>query len=143
LGIPVSLFANHDLRAVAWQAGVPDGDLMTASADTNPSQSPAVGRGGVVPLTPQETALRLNITTDQLAAFTADGEISYINVGRGKKRPRRRYTEQDIQEFLERRRRREVCLSTATSVPRTTSSISRSTVIGFMAQRNARRAKTP
>src|SRR5262245_27418275 len=94
-------------------------------------------------LTPKETARRLRITEEQLAALTADGEISYINVGRGKKRPRRRYTEQDIQEFLERRRRREVCLSTATSVPRTTSSISRSTVIGFMAQRNARRAKTP
>jgi hypothetical protein len=38
-------------------------------------------------LTPKETAARLRITEDQLAAFTADGEISYINVGRGKKRP--------------------------------------------------------
>ena len=93
--------------------------------------------------THRETARRLSMTEEQLSAFVQDGEIAYINVGRGKKRPRRRYTEQDIHEFLERRRRREACLSIAISDRRTTSSISRSTVIGFTAQRNARLAKTP
>jgi excisionase family DNA binding protein len=58
-------------------------------------------------LTPEQAALRLSITEDQLGALTHGGEISYINVGRGKKRPRRRYAEEDIQEFLERRRKRE------------------------------------
>jgi hypothetical protein len=59
---------------------------MTVLADTNLSQSTAVGRGGVpIPLTPKETALRLNITVEQLRAFTADGEINYVNLGRGKK----------------------------------------------------------
>src|SRR4051812_34280885 len=94
-------------------------------------------------LTHHDTARRLGITKEQLTAFVQDGEIAYINVGRGKKRPRRRYTEQDISEFLERRRRREACLSIATSERRTTSSISRSTVIGFMARQSAHRAKTP
>jgi len=93
--------------------------------------------------TPKEQAARLKITVEQLAALTADGEIGYINVGRGKKRPRRRYTPEDEQEFLDRRRRREVCLSTSISAPRNTNSISKSKVIGFMAQRNARRAKKP
>ena len=51
-------------------------------------------------LTHPETAQRLGITEEQLTAFVQDGEIAYINVGRGKKRPRRRYTEQDISEFF-------------------------------------------
>jgi excisionase family DNA binding protein len=33
-------------------------------------------------LTPKQTAERLCITEEQLAALTHDGEISYINVGR-------------------------------------------------------------
>jgi excisionase family DNA binding protein len=94
-------------------------------------------------LTPEQAALRLNITEDQLSAFTHDGEIAYINVGRGKKRPRRRYAEDDIMEFLERRRRREVpCQSIVTSVRHTTNSISSTKVIGFMAARNARLDET-
>jgi hypothetical protein len=94
-------------------------------------------------LTPQEAACRLNITVTQLGAFAQDGEISYINVGRGKKRPRRRYAEEDIREFKERRRRRESCLSIGASARHTTNSISSTKVIGFMAQRSARLGKTP
>ena len=44
-------------------------------------------------LTHPETAQRLGMTEEQLTAFVQNGEIAYINVGRGKKRPRRRYTE--------------------------------------------------
>jgi excisionase family DNA binding protein len=91
----------------------------------------------------REAARRLNITPDQLAALVQDGEISYINVGRGRKRPRRRYTEEDIEEFLERRRRREACLSIGTRDHRSTVSTSRSAVIGFTAQRAARLARKP
>src|SRR5271165_2204110 len=92
----------------------------------------------------KEAARRLSITEEQLGALVQDGEISYINVGRGKKRPRRRYTEEDLAEFLERRRRREAsCQYTRTSGPRSTLTTSSSTVVGFMAQRNARTGKTP
>ncbi|MEH2705116.1 helix-turn-helix domain-containing protein [Bradyrhizobium elkanii] len=94
-------------------------------------------------LTPKETAIRLGITEEQLGAFAQDGEIAYINVGRGKKRPRRRYAEEDIQEFKERRRRREIsCPSIATNVRHTTNSISSTAVIGFTARRNARLEET-
>src|SRR5258705_13788823 len=61
----------------------------------------------------KQAAKWLNITEDQLVALVYDGEISYINVGRGKKRPRRRFAEEDIEDFKERRRRREACLSTS------------------------------
>lgn len=91
-------------------------------------------------LTPEQAALRLNITNDQLSALTKDGEIAYINVGRGKKRPRRRYKEEFINEFEARRTRREVpCQYTGTSVRRTISTTSNTPAIGFLAARNARR----
>lgn len=90
-------------------------------------------------LTPEQAAARLTITEDHLRALVADGAIGYINVGLGKKRPRRRFTEADIDDFIERRRGREVpCQFIGTSVRRTTSSISSTGAIGFMAQRNAR-----
>jgi excisionase family DNA binding protein len=91
----------------------------------------------------KEAAKRLNITEDQLGALVHDGEISYINVGRGKKRPRRRYAEEDIEEFKARRRRREACLSIGLKSHRSISTISKSEVIGFTARRNAQPAKTP
>jgi excisionase family DNA binding protein len=89
----------------------------------------------------KEAAKRLNITEDQLAALVQDGEITYINVGRGKKRPRRRYAEEDIDDFKARRRRREVCLSGSPKTHRSTGSTSGSAVVGFMALRNALLAK--
>ncbi|WP_074830398.1 MULTISPECIES: helix-turn-helix domain-containing protein [Bradyrhizobium] len=91
----------------------------------------------------KEAAKRLKITEDQLAGLVEDGEISYINTGRGKKRPRRRFTEKDLEEFVERRRRRESCLSTSPKNHRSTNTISGSGVIGFTARRNAQIAKTP
>ena len=66
-------------------------------------------------LTLDQAAAYLNITDEQVAAFIADGTLDYINVGRGKKRPRYRFTKQDLDAFIERRRQREVqCLSTST-----------------------------
>src|SRR5205823_2559582 len=91
----------------------------------------------------KEAAKRLNITEDQLAALVQDGELSYINVGRGKKRPRRRYTQRDLEELIERRRRREACLSGSPRTHRSTDTTSGSAVVGFTALRNAQLAKKP
>ena len=91
----------------------------------------------------KEAAKRLNITEDQLAALVQDGEITYINVGRGKKRPRRRYAEEDIDDFKVRRRRREAFLSGSPKTHRSTDTISGSEVVGFTALRTAQLAKKP
>jgi excisionase family DNA binding protein len=91
-----------------------------------------------------QAAAYLGITDDQVAAFVQDGELNYINVGRGKKRARYRFTIPDLQEFIERRRRREVlCRSTSQKGHRTTTSTSRPEVIGFMAARAAQLGKKP
>lgn len=88
-------------------------------------------------LTPKQAADRLTITVDQLSGLVQDGEITYINVGRGKKRPRRRYTIPDLDDFEERRRRREACQFTRPKSRPSISTISKSEVVGFTARRNA------
>src|SRR5258708_23651919 len=91
----------------------------------------------------KQAAKKLNISEDQLAGLVQDGELRYINVGRGQKRPRMRFADEDLDEFIARRRRREACLSGSPKTHRCTDMISGSEVIGFTAQRNARLAKKP
>jgi excisionase family DNA binding protein len=101
-------------------------------------------RQDAVLLTLDEAAAYLNITAEQVSAFIADGTLDYINVGRGKRRPRIRFTKQDLDAFIERRRQREViCRSTSPATRRITTSISSSKVIGFTARRAALLAGKP
>src|SRR6516162_1475905 len=95
--------------------------------------------------TPKEAAERLQISVDQLTGFAEDGEVRYVNVGRGKKRPRRRYTDDDLDEFIERRKRKEAGLCPSTNQPsrRTGNMTSKSEVIAFSARPNARTAGKP
>ena len=51
---------------------------------------------GAIPtslLSPKIAALRLGISTKTLKGHVDDGELRYINVGRGKKKPRRKFTD--------------------------------------------------
>lgn len=92
-------------------------------------------------LTPKEAAARLAITVNQLHQLVSDGEIAYINVGRGNKNPHRRFTEADIEDFIERHRRREVCLPPTRNVRRRSSSISDMGFPSFTALQAARLAE--
>src|SRR5215469_14598733 len=97
--------------------------------------------------TPKQAAERLQTSVEQLTGFVRDGELKYVNLGRGKKRPRRMFTDDDLDEFIERRKRREatggLCLSTDRPNRRTGNSISRSEVIAFTARPSARTAEKP
>jgi hypothetical protein len=82
---------------------------------------------------------------EQLRGFIADGELSYINVGRGKKLPRLRFDDKDIAEFKERRRRRaashaqQIASIPGRSPDRSSGrSTTRSEPIGFLARRRKR-----
>jgi len=88
----------------------------------------------------------LNVTEDQLLGFVHDGLIRYVNVGRGSKKPRYRFTDPDLQEFIENRKQQEIpqCqFSKQRSQRRITGSTSKPVVVGFMALRNAQLAKRP
>jgi DNA-binding transcriptional MerR regulator len=88
---------------------------------------------------PAEAAKLLGISVKTLIGFARDGEIRYINVSRGAKKTRRMFTDQDIEEFKERRARRDVpCPFTSTKTARSTTTISNSRVIGFTARRALR-----
>jgi hypothetical protein len=96
-------------------------------------------------LTLKEAAARLSMTPEQVVAFVDDGLLLFINTGRGKLRPRYRFSPTDIEDFEEARRTRKepkLCRFTDRKSPhRTTGSTSSSTAVGFTAQRDARLAE--
>jgi hypothetical protein len=93
-------------------------------------------------LSPPEAADRLGVTVEQLTGFVSDGDLPYVNVGRGKKRPRYKFKPSDIDALIEARQTREVpCPSTnPKNRPRTSGTTSKSVVVGFTALRAAQLA---
>jgi hypothetical protein len=90
-------------------------------------------------LTPKMAAHHLGISVKTLTGHADDGEIRYIDSGRGKKKIRRKYTRDDLEEFKERRARRDTpCQSTGTRKARSTTMTSNTNVVGFTALRDAR-----
>jgi excisionase family DNA binding protein len=57
--------------------------------------------------TPKEAAAILGVTEDQLRHFVRHGEMSYIAVGRGAKKMRRMFEQEDIDKFIAGRRRKD------------------------------------
>jgi excisionase family DNA binding protein len=96
-------------------------------------------------LTLAEAAARLHVTAEKVRTYVRDGELQYINVGHGTKRPRYRFSDTDIDELIEQRKRRDVPCQFSKPKSRASSigTTSKSTVIGFTAQRNARLEKKP
>jgi hypothetical protein len=55
--------------------------------------------------TPNEAAARLRCSRKTLNAHVRSGALRYVLIGRGTKRPRRMFTDADLDEFIERQRR--------------------------------------
>src|SRR5215469_18966442 len=93
---------------------------------------------------PKEAARKLCVSVDQIEGFVRDGELSFVNVGRGKKKRRMMFTQADIEDFIERRRRRNTCSSRSRDRHSTTPS-SNEAAVSFLdrlaARRNAKLAK--
>lgn len=68
--------------------------------------------------TPAEVAARLRCSRKTLDAHVRAGDIRYIIIGHGKKRPRRMFTDADVNEFLDRQARRDVPVEPARRVTR-------------------------
>lgn len=51
-------------------------------------------------LTPREAADVLRVSLDTLEGLAVDGSLPFINVGRGKKRPTRRFSLAAIERFI-------------------------------------------
>ena len=85
--------------------------------------------------TPEQAAEFLQCSPKQVHAHAKSGELRYVDIGRGSKRPRRRFIDADLIDFAESRRRREAptCQSTNQRAHRTTTSTSNCEVLDFAA----------
>src|SRR5262252_11016748 len=60
-------------------------------------------------LTAREVAEMLRVTPRQLLAFCRSGELSYVDVGRGRTKVRRMFEASDVERFIARRKRTDQC----------------------------------
>jgi excisionase family DNA binding protein len=87
-------------------------------------------------LTARQAAQHLNVTPEQLLAHVHDGTLRGINVSRGSKRGRWRFTRADLDQFKASRTQEQPCPSTPQRNRRaSTGTISNCKVIGFTARR--------
>jgi hypothetical protein len=97
-------------------------------------------------LKPAEAASKLRCSIKTLNAHVASGALRYVDIGHGRKRRRIRFTDADLDAFIEAQTRKDVpCPSTRTETVarRTSISTSKCEVIGFTARRNAQRGVKP
>lgn len=93
-------------------------------------------------LTPAEVAARLRCSRKTLDQHFRRGAIRYVSIGHGKKRPRRMFTDADVNEFIERQTRRDVPGEpTQHATRRSNAAPSDGEVIGFLALRQRRNAE--
>ncbi|MBX9823529.1 MAG: hypothetical protein K2Y27_00905 [Xanthobacteraceae bacterium] len=83
--------------------------------------------------------LRCSVKT--LAAHVRSGSLKYVIIGHGSKRPRRRFTDTDLSDFVQHQTRRDAgCPSIDRKARRSTTSISSGEAIAFTALRSERAA---
>src|SRR5262249_55094785 len=90
--------------------------------------------------TAAEAAAKLGCSIRTLNGHVDAGELRYVPIGHGKKRPRQMFTDADLAQFIVDQTRKDVptCPSSRTRVHRIGDSTSKSEVIAFTARRNAR-----
>ena len=115
--------------------GIVAGGVARLRTMAETAQSRLYDEGRMTPLmTMEEAAAYLHIAPRTLRDHIARGEIRYVAVGGGRGRPRKLFTEDDIQDFVRRQSRMQPCPSTAGRAPRSTATTSKSTVLAFPAQ---------
>jgi hypothetical protein len=93
-----------------------------------------------------QAAAKLGCSIKTLNGHVASGALRYVDIGHGKRRPRRMFTDADLDEFIANQSRKDVpCPSTRTETAarRISTSTSKCEVIGFTARRDARRGVKP
>lgn len=93
--------------------------------------------------TVDETAAFLGVTPRVVRDFVRDGVLPYIAASRGLKRPRKMFDPDDVQRFVDARRRIAPCPSISRADRRSTTSTFSSTVIALPARRSAGAGERP
>jgi hypothetical protein len=97
-------------------------------------------------LTLAEAARKLRCSIKTLRGHIDAGDLRYVSIGKGTKRPRRMFTPADLDSFVANQTRKDVpCPPTSQKMAarRISTTTSKCEVIGFTARRNARRAAKP
>ena len=95
-------------------------------------------------LTAAQAAAKLNCSIRTLTAHVASGDLKYVIIGRGSKRPRRYFTPADLDQFIANQTRKaQPCPSTATRTRHTGSSTSGGEVLAFTALQKRRHDGKP
>jgi hypothetical protein len=87
--------------------------------------------------TPREAAARLRCAPKTLSGYVESGLLRYVLVGRGTKRQRKMFTDDDLTSFIDQQKRKAVpvsCPSSKTRVHRIGDSTSNIVGIGFSDQ---------
>jgi|SRR6516225_4299799 len=85
-------------------------------------------------LTSAQAAAKLGCSIKTLNGHVAAGDLRYVIIGKGTKRPRKMFADSDLAEFIANQTRKdEPCPSTASRARRSSTSSSESTVIAFTA----------
>jgi hypothetical protein len=91
-----------------------------------------------------EAAAKLGCSIRTLKAHVAAGELRYVTIGHGKKRPRRMFTDADLDQFITTQTHKDSpCPSSETRARHIGASTSSSKVIAFSAQPRPRPSATP
>jgi hypothetical protein len=93
---------------------------------------------------PAQAAARLGCSIKTLNGHIATGALGYVIIGHGRKRPRKMFTDADLDAFIANQTRKDVpCPSIATRAPRSGNTTSRGEVIAFSAQPKPRPGAKP
>jgi hypothetical protein len=94
--------------------------------------------------TPTEAACKLGCSIKTLNGYVASGALRYVQIGHGKKRPRKMFADADLDAFIANQTRKDVpCPSIASGARRSGTSNSASTVIAFTAAPKPRPGAKP
>ena len=141
----VELRGRRERIITAYLDGWGGGDMATLYAETcrdiglRPARAPRE-RDPERWLTIKQAAARLNLGERTLRQLVDDGELAYVDVGGGRERRSMRFTPQDIEAFLAKRRGQS-WPSTNAAKPIGTSSTTE--VVDFAALRAARASAKP
>ena len=95
-------------------------------------------------LTRAQAATKLNCSLRTFDGHVASGALRYVAIGHGLKRPRKMFTDVDLNEFIANQTRKDVpCPSTASRARRSGTSTSGGEVIAFTGLRRPRRGAKP
>jgi hypothetical protein len=94
--------------------------------------------------TTAEAAARLGCSIKTLNGHVDAGDLRYVRIGQGKKRPRRMFTDSDLDAFIAAQTQTDTpCRSIASRVHRTGTPNSKSTVVAFTAAPKPRPGAKP